>query len=287
MTGRRWPILCLDEDATETEIRRAYARCLREQGAEADATAFQALRSEFEAALAVARSGSNAGPPRGDGRPARDGTQTLAATRSRAIRDEIVKYLDGAELVRACDRFERARSTDELEHATANEIELRLAESWLANTTLDTATLAQIVRQLHWDDVGFDFLPGTEIAEKLEAALSVVRRPGQRYAGEWNWGAFLLTPFWLISHGLRRRGAYLLFLTVASAVFLPGLFAIVWYAINYGRSGNRIAAANRTFASDDEFVAVQNAWRNRGFLVAVLVLAIVPTAFAWIVTLFR
>jgi hypothetical protein len=298
MTGRRWPILNLDEDATEAEIRRAYARCLRELGADADVAAFQALRTEFEAALAVARSGSNATratdiaarpkASRTDDRQASEGDlPRLVPNQSRAVRDEIAKYLSEGDLVRACERFDRARSTDEIELAAIPEIESQLAEQWLANTTLDSATLANIVRRFHWDDVGSDFPLGTEIAEKLQAALAPVPKPGRRYVGQWNWGAFFLAPFWLMAHGLPKRGAGLLLLNVLALVFLPGLAVVLWIAVGYGRRGNALAIANRTFTSDEQFVAVQTAWRNWGFAFAVLTAAFVVSAFAWIVTLYR
>jgi hypothetical protein len=283
MTDRRWPILRLDEDATEPEIRRAYARCLREQSADASVAAFQALRDEFEAALALAR-----GAPSNDEWQASPGeTQPLGPSPSRAAQAEIATYLSDGDLVRACDRFDRARAADEIELATASDIELEIAQQWLANTTLDTATLAQIVRRYRWDDVGSDFPLGMEIAEKLQAALTVVRKPGLRYVGQWNWGAFLLTPFWLMAHGLRRRGAGLLFLNVISLAFLPGLAAVLWIAVSYGRRGNGLAIANRTFASDEQFVRVQNAWRNWGFAVAILMTILVPSAIGWLVVLSR
>jgi hypothetical protein len=74
---------------------------------------------------------------------------------------------------------------------------------------------------------------------------------------------------------------------VISLAFLPGLAAVLWIAVSYGRRGNGLAIANRTFASDEQFVRVQNAWRNWGFAVAILMTILVPSAIGWLVVLSR
>ncbi len=90
-----------------------------------------------------------------------------------------------------------------------------------------------------------------------------------------------MTPFWLMAH---RRWLYgVLFLIFAPPLCLSviGFFAVARWAAHYGRNGNAIAVRYRTFASDEQFVAVQNAWRNWGipiFAVAVTCMFVVMLA---------
>jgi hypothetical protein len=76
----------------------------------------------------------------------------------------------------------------------------------------------------------------------------------------WNWGAFLLCPFWLMNHGRIGRGV--LYLVLCCIPFV-GLAAF-GMAIAYGLKGNEVAATSRHFTGDAQFVLVQNAWRNWG-----------------------
>lgn len=98
--------------------------------------------------------------------------------------------------------------------------------------------------------------------------------PGAQYIGQWNWGAFLLTPWWLMNHGRAGRGVLYLVLSIVPFV---NLFSTIGMGIAYGMKGNEVAATSRRFVDDAHFVSVQNAWRNWGFglLVVGLVLGVI------------
>ncbi|HEY4441328.1 MAG TPA: hypothetical protein VGN14_12790 [Candidatus Elarobacter sp.] len=97
-------------------------------------------------------------------------------------------------------------------------------------------------------------------------------RPGAQFIGQWNWGAFLLCPFWLMNHGRSGRGILYL---VLSLIPLANMATLVM-AIVYGIKGNEVAVTSRQYFDDAEFVAVENAWRNWGIGVFVVT---VPLAF--------
>jgi hypothetical protein len=254
MTRKFWPILDLDFDSTESDVRRAYAARLREDGLDVDASRFQALRDEFEAALRSARSSS---PVRLS--PAVGARAT--SVRNDVVTDEIERALRDDDLVRACRAFDLARASSDIGFAAETEIALRLAQGWLTNETLDLATLTAIVRHYHWDDAVSGFPLGQAIFARLR---EMTPRPGERFRGQWNWGAFCLTPFWLIAHGLKARGIRLL-VGGAIVLILPfGPLALLWVAISYGLKGNALAIAHRRFVSDEQFAAVQNKWRAMG-----------------------
>ena len=82
----------------------------------------------------------------------------------------------------------------------------------------------------------------------------------------WNWGAFLLCPFWLMNH--RRIGRGIVFLALCIIPF-GWAFALVM-AVVYGIKGNRVASISRDFIDDAQFAKVQNAWRDCGFGVLLL-----------------
>jgi hypothetical protein len=319
MTDRFWPILGLDEGATEAEVRRAYAKRLREQGPEADVASFQALRAEFEEARAAGepalaeakvairsratrrvvedpvvrraepetlederprrldderlRRVDVERPPRldeelpqqrGVDRPPRlDDTQRIRERSSLAVA-EIRQLLADGYLVRACDRFDSARATNEIDFHAESQIELELARHWLANGTLDATALAAIVGRYRWDDVWSDFSLGPQVVARLRREAAPAQKPGERFIGKWNWGAFALTPFWMMTHGLWEKGIGILVVGLILLVVPLGPLAILGIAIHYGRRGNALAVKHRRFSSENEFVAVQNAWRNWG-----------------------
>jgi hypothetical protein len=86
-------------------------------------------------------------------------------------------------------------------------------------------------------------------------------KPGERFIGQWNWGAFCLTPLWLINHGYLWYGVALIGLAL---VPFFGALVCIPSMIYCGVKGNEIAVTRRAFADDAQFVAVQNAWRNWG-----------------------
>jgi hypothetical protein len=313
MTDKRWPILDLDEGATEAEVRRAYAKRLREQGPEADVASFQALRAEFEAALAAARSGSSLSVgtnatmhavvrrrmaietfvPVRDPQPVNDEEppQLRDAPRvperpSRAV-EEIARFLGDGDLVQACDRFDLARASSEIDLRTESEIELELARSWLTNTTLDAAALTAIVRRYRWDDAVSDFSLGSQIVARLQAEAVPAPKPGERFIGKWNWGAFCLTPFWLAAHGLARRGIRIFVLGAILFVVPLGFIGLLWIAIDNGRTGNALAVKHRKFADEEQFVAVQNAWRNWGLSLCIGLPLCLTIGVMWLVEVHR
>jgi hypothetical protein len=92
-------------------------------------------------------------------------------------------------------------------------------------------------------------------------------RPGERYIGKWNWGAFCMAPFWLMDHGRAWYG--IAFLVVATIPVVDVL--CIPAAIYCGIRGNAIAVAHRAFLDEAHFVSVQNAWRDWGIPTLVLV----------------
>jgi hypothetical protein len=103
-----------------------------------------------------------------------------------------------------------------------------------------------------------------------QAGYNAPQAPGARYAGMWNWGAFLLCPLWLMNHGRVGRGILYI---VLSLIPFVGLITL-GMAIAYGIKGNVVAATSRHFNDDAQFVAVQNAWRNWGFGMLIVSVAI-------------
>jgi hypothetical protein len=159
---------------------------------------------------------------------------------------------------------------DELTPPLDAELELALARGWLADTSLDDAARLQIVRRYRWDDVLSALPIAADIMARLQAVAPVsIARPGQRFIGQWNWGAFFLAPLWMMAHGLVRRGVVLL---IAQMILfaIPYGFIISFVVAGYaGRNGNALAVKHRFFTDERQFVAVQNAWRNWGFAAGV------------------
>ena len=104
----------------------------------------------------------------------------------------------------------------------------------------------------------------------IEAGDSM--RPGALYAGEWNWGAALLTPFWLMNHGRVWRGIAVLVCWPIPIVN----FGVMAAQITYGIKGNEIAARHRDFVDEAQFVIVQNRWRNCGIGICIGLYVAVP-----------
>lgn len=94
--------------------------------------------------------------------------------------------------------------------------------------------------------------------------------PGAQYIGQWNWGAFLLCPFWLMNHRKVGIGILYIVLSLIPIVNLVTLGMVIYYGIK----GNEVAVASGRFTDDAQFVAVQNAWRNWGVVVSIISLAL-------------
>jgi hypothetical protein len=70
---------------------------------------------------------------------------------------------------------------------------------------------------------------------------------------EWNWGAFLLGPFWTLSNRLEKW---------AMLTFIPGVNIAV--AIYLGFKGNRLAYEKSKIRSVDQFMILQRYWNTWG-----------------------
>lgn len=94
------------------------------------------------------------------------------------------------------------------------------------------------------------------------------------YSAKWNWGAFLLQWIWLIGHK-----QYLKAIVVLILMGIPLVNIVTW--IWLGKKGNDLAIERKTFASDEEYVRVQNLWRNWGFgiLIAGVALGVIGAIF--------
>ncbi len=292
MMSNLWPILELPWDASEKEIRRAYATRLRERRPDDDPARFQQLREEFEAALGRARllspsaaardaPGRTALHPVTAPRTAAPETIALRAITSpqpvppaavdasavtvrsnsrEAVTQDICELLEAKQFIAACSRYDRARSTNEIEWRDEAEIELLLGQGFLVARGMTVEARADIAKRYGWNDAFSAFPLSRQIVAKYQAALPDAPKPGEKYIGQWNWGAFLLFPFWTLAHVSKRRAIYTLLYCLVP-------FAVLIIAFNAGRHGNVIAVRNRVFRDDAQFVAVQNAWRNWGFAV--------------------
>jgi hypothetical protein len=255
MTSKRWPILDLDGAATEAEIRRAYAEKLRERRPDDDPVAFADLRAEYQAAMA------RLSAPRA---VAVVSAPNVELTSSTATLREIRSLIIDGELRRACERYDRARALGDISFADERTIEVQLARSFLIDDTLTADELYALARHYGWDDALGRFPLGEEVVAKCRPAVLALDKPGTKYIGQWNWGAFFFPGLWLMNHG--RRGAGAAFAIVMQLVLSVNIavYAVLflWLAIRCGREANGIAVANRRFRDDAQFVAVQNRWRN-------------------------
>jgi hypothetical protein len=232
MTSKRWPILDLDGDATDAQIRRAYAEKLRERRPDDDALAFADLRAEYQAALArmpalTARLAPVAEP------------RVDVFSSAPAMREIRALLIDGA-LRPACERYDRARALGEIGFADERALEVQLARAFLIDDTLTGGELYDLARRYGWDDALGRFPLGEEVVAKCRPAVLARDKPGTRYIGQWNWGAFFVPGLNLVAYAV---------------LFL-------WVAVRCGREGNGIAVANRRFRDDAHFAAVENRWRN-------------------------
>jgi ribosomal protein L40E len=122
---------------------------------------------------------------------------------------------------------------------------------------------------------GFEHAPAADVCIKCGSTL---RRPAATFGGKleqlpgndipeellrrWNWGAFFLWVLWVFWNAdtLHKVLAVVAYLFSYVTFGLP-TFA---FAIYLGARGNRLAAANRSFANVDQFIAVQRAWTRWG-----------------------
>jgi len=90
---------------------------------------------------------------------------------------------------------------------------------------------------------------------------------------KWNWGAGVLAPFWAFSHGLRLIG-----LVTLICWFAPLQPVAVIAGILLGIFGNRLAARNRRFTTQESFDAIESTWSKWGLATfAALVIYVIWT----------
>jgi len=114
-------------------------------------------------------------------------------------------------------------------------------------------------------------------------------RIGSQYIGKWNWGAFLLTGFWLFWHRRVKLAIWFWIFWIAPFIYVVfiatlrqymsaqvGLWIFMlsrvaffawwlWLSISLGRNGNRIAT-ERDFTSEAQFVTVEQRWAAWSFV---------------------
>jgi len=132
--------------------------------------------------------------------------------------------------------------------------------------------------------------PGTQAGINVAFAPAVLpQAPGnaipEEILAKWTWGAFWGTPlwaFWQADTMHKVLGAVLFLLS-----FFTGIFWVVFlgYGIYLGFRGNRIAAANRRFASVEQFLAVQRAWSQWGFVAFLVEMAVIGVMFFFLIVL--
>jgi hypothetical protein len=300
MRTKRWPILDLDEGASETAIRRAYAVRLRQSGPDDDSDAFQELRAEYEDAMASLRPDIAIAT----GAPAKTEATLLPAIEIHSAdlraRAEIASAVEGGNLLQACEIYDRARKANEISLTDQREIELLLAHCFLADTTLQPSELEEIARRYHWNDAISSFSLGAAVIHKYRfngtakdwpeppkapkpAKPQKAPKPQKPIpifltdaglARKWNWGAFCLTPFWLLKNGRPLIGACYLVTALVFGAFPIVQCLFVFISVWYGFQGEKIALASCAWESAVQFRSTQNRWRNWGipsFLVFVYV----------------
>lgn len=117
-----------------------------------------------------------------------------------------------------------------------------------------------------------EFCP--ECGGQLKAGVTTKSQRDNRSAGEalpaelkgkWNWGGFLLTPFW----GIGNRVWIAL---IAFAGFIPiiGWIVALGVAVYIGMKGNELAWQSKQWNSVEHFKEVQRKWAIAGLVVVVL-----------------
>ena len=83
---------------------------------------------------------------------------------------------------------------------------------------------------------------------------------------KWAWGPFFLWCFWPWWNADTTLKVVTGLAILASFIPFLGLFVGLGLGAYLGANGNRLMAANRRFASVEEFVAVQTAWARWGVI---------------------
>lgn len=129
----------------------------------------------------------------------------------------------------------------------------------------DDASIMAALQQSGWQQ--------SDISEALQVPASSVPTPTPATApdqGEfppelhhWNWGAFLLSWIWGVSHQA----------WISLLCFVP--FVNIVMPFYLGAKGNELAWKNRRFKSIEDFKAVQHAWAVGGLIFILIQAAII------------
>lgn len=138
------------------------------------------------------------------------------------------------------------------------------------NRHIDSETLVSSPKYKSWtpissvsevtEEVGFIPPPAPnkiQPKDPIKTELASYEQPKLGYPASiegfhWNWGGFLLPLFWGLSH---RKYWVLLML-----IPYIGLLFNIWYSIDFGVNGHKIAWNSGRFSSETEHIACQRIW---------------------------
>jgi hypothetical protein len=119
--------------------------------------------------------------------------------------------------------------------------------------------------------------PGIAISTTPQAPGNAIP---EQLLSRWSWGPFFLSYFWVFWNADQTHKI------IAVAIFVGNFIPFInflaapaglAFAIYLGIKGNRLMAANRQFASLQDFIAVQTAWAKWGvivFLIGIVLLVV-------------
>lgn len=93
-------------------------------------------------------------------------------------------------------------------------------------------------------------LEGPEVSVSGNKASNVEQEQRKKLE-KWNWGAFLLAPFWTLANKLEKW-------TILT--FIPGVNLVA--VIYLGRHGNRLAYDKRDIRDTEHFMILQGQWNK-------------------------
>jgi hypothetical protein len=102
----------------------------------------------------------------------------------------------------------------------------------------------------------------------------VTEQQDMKKLGKWNWGAFLLAPFWTLSNKLDKW---------AILTFIPGVN--IPTVIYLGFKGNRLAYDKSQIRNVDQFMTLQGQWNTWGIRLFWISLGV--SILALVISLFR
>jgi hypothetical protein len=101
-----------------------------------------------------------------------------------------------------------------------------------------------------------------------------------------NWGAFFLTPLWLLSHGKPLMGTLLIVYNLLSRMFglmgpggeVLGLLIGISISAYFGSRGNEIAMAKKKYETVEQLRSAQRPWAIAGAVLTVCIWTLVIVA---------